>query len=401
MRILLLFLLAAISHAIVPLDQANIPQKIAFGSCNKADRPQIFWDKIAEYTPDLFVWLGDIIYADHSIFLGWRRPGDVADVRRNYALQLRNEAYRTFLEQVPVVGVWDDHDLGANDGDRHYVHKRESQQLLLDFLHVPTDDARRFREGAYVDYLFGHGNDTTLQLILLDNRYFRDPYCGNKGIFMSSIAYTLKRFVREFSRTLTAITKSGFTTITLDQTILPFKRLFWDVAFSCKLTFSSASNVMRHLFGQPLPRTSAVEFTDVEMASFDGFYDRVVELFKAGETIPIVPATVEDNELSIHFHRKVIKHQYKTFIDKANAHENQHETSVSREEFFQPSFFELDIPLRCWTNSQDMLGKEQWEWLGKTLLTNSGVTVLGAGLQVCFSTYSSSSFFRIHLTNFL
>ena len=40
--------------------------RIAFGSCLKQDRPQPVWDAVLEADPDLFVFLGDNVYADTS-----------------------------------------------------------------------------------------------------------------------------------------------------------------------------------------------------------------------------------------------------------------------------------------------------------------------------------------------
>jgi hypothetical protein len=39
-------------------------QKIVFGSCNKHDTHNYLFKKIAEENADVFIWLGDIIYAD-------------------------------------------------------------------------------------------------------------------------------------------------------------------------------------------------------------------------------------------------------------------------------------------------------------------------------------------------
>ena len=51
---------------------------VAFGSCNKAELPQPLWDTILSIQPQLFVWLGDIIYADEKVRRGvwkWRGEG--------------------------------------------------------------------------------------------------------------------------------------------------------------------------------------------------------------------------------------------------------------------------------------------------------------------------------------
>lgn len=63
------------------LDSSRVVTRIAFGSCNKHDRDQSYWRRIRDRKPDLWVWLGDIVYADTPVFLkcvplsscaGWR-----------------------------------------------------------------------------------------------------------------------------------------------------------------------------------------------------------------------------------------------------------------------------------------------------------------------------------------
>src|SRR5215204_4054760 len=39
-------------------------KKIAFGSCASQEYPQVVWDAINDTQPDLFIFLGDNIYAD-------------------------------------------------------------------------------------------------------------------------------------------------------------------------------------------------------------------------------------------------------------------------------------------------------------------------------------------------
>lgn len=38
--------------------------KIGFGSCSKPELPQPLWDDINAWSPDAWIWTGDIVYAD-------------------------------------------------------------------------------------------------------------------------------------------------------------------------------------------------------------------------------------------------------------------------------------------------------------------------------------------------
>lgn len=42
-----------------------------------------------------------------------------------------------------VLGVWDDHDYGVNDGGSDYPHKKLTREMFLNFVGEPLDSARR------------------------------------------------------------------------------------------------------------------------------------------------------------------------------------------------------------------------------------------------------------------
>ena len=46
-----------------------------------------------------------------------------------------------------MIGIWDDHDYGVNDGGKSFKYRLQSQKLFLDFLDEPIDSVRRQREG--------------------------------------------------------------------------------------------------------------------------------------------------------------------------------------------------------------------------------------------------------------
>lgn len=137
---------------------------IAFGSCAREDNDTSLWEDIAAQQPDLWVWLGDNIYGDSE---------NMDTLRAKYARAKAKPGYRQLIAEVPVVGIWDDHDYGVNDGGKEYPKKDSSKLLMLEFLDVPADAPVRDHKGAYQAYTYGEG-EQTVQLILLDTRYFRD-----------------------------------------------------------------------------------------------------------------------------------------------------------------------------------------------------------------------------------
>lgn len=137
--------------------------RIAFGSCAKQDKPQPIWDAVVAARPELFLFLGDNIYADTQ---------DMQVLWDKYQQLGAQPGFQKLKQTCPVLATWDDHDLGANDAGGEFPKKRESQQLFLDFFGIPKDSPRRQQEGIYHSQVFGPEGQR-VQIILLDTRYFR------------------------------------------------------------------------------------------------------------------------------------------------------------------------------------------------------------------------------------
>tara|TARA_R110000751_G_scaffold102867_8_gene198068 strand:- start:16 stop:1032 length:1017 start_codon:yes stop_codon:yes gene_type:complete len=138
---------------------------IAFGSCNRVDLPNLLWDDILNTEPDVWIWGGDNIYADTD---------DMKALRAIYDQQKNEPNYRKLAQTTDVLGTWDDHDYGLNDGGVEFKAKAASQQEFLNFMNVPESSELRKRKGVYnsKNYVIdGH----EVRIILLDTRYFRTP----------------------------------------------------------------------------------------------------------------------------------------------------------------------------------------------------------------------------------
>ncbi len=93
---------------------------IAFGSCNNQSLTNTLWGEIKKNKPDVWIWVGDIIYSNTE---------DMNYLQQNYLRQKSNKDYTDFIKNVDVMGTWDDHDYGLNDGGIEYPKKVESQKL--------------------------------------------------------------------------------------------------------------------------------------------------------------------------------------------------------------------------------------------------------------------------------
>jgi alkaline phosphatase D len=125
--------------------------------------PNKLWEPILKHQPDIFIWGGDIVYSDTE---------DMKLMKQNYELMKADSGYSSFREKIEVMGTWDDHDYGLNDGGASYIKKDSVQQIFLDFFDVPAHDPRRARKGIYTSKTFDV-NGSSIKIIILDTRYFR------------------------------------------------------------------------------------------------------------------------------------------------------------------------------------------------------------------------------------
>lgn len=139
-------------------------KKFAFGSCNDQNDKQPLWKDLLSVRPDLFIWGGDVIYAD------WERK---YDIKGSYEKQNKNADYARFKELTPITGIWDDHDFAKDNANGTFEHKNDSKSLFLEFLEEPEKSVRREREGIYHSMEYGE-EGKKIKFILLDNRFFKD-----------------------------------------------------------------------------------------------------------------------------------------------------------------------------------------------------------------------------------
>ena len=144
---------------------------IAFGSCSHQEKKPQLWKEVNSLQPDLWIWLGDNIYADTE---------DMSLMRKQYKGQKSHPEYQTLLSNTHVIGIWDDHDFGVNDGGKEYPMKKESKVELFRFLDVSKNNPANDREGAHQSYTIT-SEGQKVKVILLDTRYFRDPLKKNEN----------------------------------------------------------------------------------------------------------------------------------------------------------------------------------------------------------------------------
>ncbi len=147
-------------------------RRIAFGSCFDPRREggEIFF-RVAEREPDLFLFIGDTVYADTE---------DPERYAAAFAELREIPGYVHLRSRVPVAAVWDDHDYGRNDAGRELAARAANQQLFLDAFGEPADSPRRSRPGIHHAFTTGP-EGARVQVILLDTRFFRSPLRTEEG----------------------------------------------------------------------------------------------------------------------------------------------------------------------------------------------------------------------------
>ncbi len=144
--------------------------KIAFGSCSEQKDPDQMWSEVLNQKPNLWIWIGDNVYGDTH---------NMDSLQACYAVQKNHPDYKRMIQSFPIIGTWDDHDYGVNDGGRFFSKKRESKEKMLAFLDVPTDAEVRKHDGIYQSFFYGTGKEK-IKIILLDQRSFRDTLARSK-----------------------------------------------------------------------------------------------------------------------------------------------------------------------------------------------------------------------------
>ena len=142
-------------------------RSIAFASCIDQTQPAPIWDTILAGKPDLFLFGGDNVYCE--------MPYSLERLRRAYAQAAESPGMNRLRRTVPHMAVWDDNDMGLNDGGADFPFKAESKAEFVQFFKLAADDPRRSREGLYDAQVIGPPG-RRVQVLMLDVRWFRSPW---------------------------------------------------------------------------------------------------------------------------------------------------------------------------------------------------------------------------------
>jgi len=170
---------------------------------------------INQQPSDVWAWIGDAVYLPKD-------AEDKTNIINSYNYVKNNPHYSQTRKQTKIIGVWDDHDYGQNDGDKHYVHKERNKHIFLDFLDESKTSPRRTRDGVYEAYYLGQ--EKRVKIILLDIRYNRDSRFTSSGDMLGETQW--QWLENEFKDN-----SADFTLIASGSQILPDDRFFTETWF--------------------------------------------------------------------------------------------------------------------------------------------------------------------------
>ncbi len=162
----------ALSNTVKTLPSTNTTQ-LAFGSCideRKQNHP--IWKALNSKKPEVMVFMGDNLYFKHSDL----NQDTTLDTLQIYYDRLAKTPGLQQLREssTEILAIWDDHDYGTNDSDSTFPLKKLAQSKFLNFWYGTPIDIE-LNPGIYRSVFYAVG-DKTMQVILLDTRFFRTPW---------------------------------------------------------------------------------------------------------------------------------------------------------------------------------------------------------------------------------
>ena len=158
------------------IDFSKTPTKIAFGSCADQDKPQPLWTLIEKQKPDLFLFMGDNVYAK----LPEQKP-----ISEQYKKLNQIPEFISFIQKTPIMAIWDNNDYGSQDLGADYPDKENSRKDFLIQWPYVKDSLEIGQQGIYHAKIIGGESvgkkkkkrlvGPQVQVIMLDTRWGRSP----------------------------------------------------------------------------------------------------------------------------------------------------------------------------------------------------------------------------------
>ena len=300
--------------------------RIDFGSCVVPGFEQPLWKDIVSRNPELFIFTGDATYLDienfnefftHPFglwtettmnpilhFFNLSRRSKITDASKyaqTWHLTYANEPYLDQLisnNYTQIIGIYDDHDYGYDNGDGFNPHKQLTRKLFIDFLvnlAKQNYDSKKYttsfldlqlpNEGLYYHYPlkinlkddnFNLSKIKVIDIIVLDIHYFyrlekEDDLLGSKQWQWLETLMNIEDYINDRS-----ILKGDLILIVSGEQVLPFhKKIYLENIWSTRKY--SFQRLLKNII---MPwQTNAQTKNKILFTSGDVHYGEINEVF--------------------------------------------------------------------------------------------------------------------------
>lgn len=201
--------------------KANAPNDqftIAFGGgAGFVPEFEHMWTTIGQIKPRALLLLGDNVYIDD--------PETPEMQRFHYYRRQSQPEWKALARQVPIYGIWDDHDFTTNDGwggpaIEEPKWKREVWEIFKENWDNPYYGGGKENPGCWFDLHIGE-----VKFIFIDGRYYRESPKGDDPSMLGPVQMKwLKKTLKEKPPTFTVICSN----VPMAPKVKPGSKDTWD-----------------------------------------------------------------------------------------------------------------------------------------------------------------------------
>jgi len=237
-----------------PVPTADTPVRVAWsgdlggaGHCRDAEDGYRIFRAMTNRAPDLFLFVGDTIYADHVCGGSPHLAGsdyvasNLQELYGKHRYNRSDDAVQEFFRRTSVYATWDDHEVGNNFGPRHDL-MQAGRRAFQDYFAIegaPEEPGRLYRSVRWGKHV---------HVFILDTRQYRSANTDADGPHKSMLGSAQRRWL------LDGITASDATW----KLIVSSVPLGMFTGGAASDSWSSAN-----MFGYPRPGTGFVHERDL------------------------------------------------------------------------------------------------------------------------------------------
>tara|TARA_Y100000588_G_scaffold394790_1_gene517303 strand:+ start:2193 stop:3488 length:1296 start_codon:yes stop_codon:yes gene_type:complete len=207
----------ALPNAALKKDASSDKFTIAFGGgAGYVPANERVWDTIRSLDPRALLLLGDNVYIDD--------PQTPEMQRFHYYRRQSQPEWMKLAKQVPIYGIWDDHDFTTNDGwggpeiDKP-KWKRKVWEIFKENYDNPYYGGGEKQPGCWFDFWIGK-----IHFVLIDGRYYRESPKGETPSMLGSAQMKwLKKTLKQ-----PAVFTVFCTNVPLTPKVKPGSKDTWD-----------------------------------------------------------------------------------------------------------------------------------------------------------------------------